>query len=236
MNGEPTRKYYCNLCEKEVNDFTRHDREHHLRDPGKLWICPIGRGCSEDDPSMHWDTLRDGTTTIDEHMVNAHNDFRHRKGYAGRFLWRMSKKGTLSHLNKAPLLYILHKNQSIIPAYIARRDQALLGLQARFPPDEVKAWGLVDLPSSTIRDPVEVMTIENGKNYMVDYVINLRRHLALWEDAIFMAESIIADHDEQMMLGQTQVDPIVDDGLMTPDDGLMDLDEEELDLWMNKGV
>lgn len=184
-----------------------------------MWICPIGRNCNKKDPSIHWDTYRDGTTTIDEHMVNAHGDFRHRKGYAGKFLWRMLKKGTISHLNKTQLLKIVHMNQGFIPEYIARRDQALLGLQARFPFDDVQASGLADLPASMIRDPAEAITSKTSKKDMVAYLIEIRRHFALWEDVIFMAELIIVERDDQIILEQAQFNPVVDVGSMDLEDG-----------------
>lgn len=186
ISNNNDRKGHCSLCEDNVNDFTRHNREHHIKNPGELWICPYVE-CS-----LSWHTFRDGTVTIDEHLANAHQDFRHKKGQAGAFLWRIPTMGTVKHLNSAALKHIARHHHGLIKNYIDARNDALDHLMLRQLPDP----GLAALPASAIRIPHADVTdkaVFPNKGVIWKYLIKLRSHIALWDDAINMAKSMIEE-------------------------------------------
>lgn len=151
--------------------------------------------CGEDN---RWTSFRDGTTVIDEHMVKAHWDFRNWKGYAGALGWRMCSSGCAKHHNKESARAIGTMNQTAIPVCLARKEKALLDLQARLVPDyDVLVACLAALPVSVIHAPAaDLYSAKYKKADLCGYLVEIRCHLALWEDAIKMAESYIANIDD----------------------------------------
>lgn len=198
-NGD-RRKSHCSICDKDVHDFTRHNREHHINHPGQLWICPHV-GCT-------WDVYRDGTVTIDEHLVNSHQDFRHKKGHAGTLLWRfVADKGTLAHLTVPLVKEIARMSHGFIGHYVGRRDSALHGLAMRQLPDP----GLAALPTSHVRWPLVALTKEFGFRRKADfypYLMTIRVHFAIWDDLINVAEMMIHEADEEAFEDLEEGDPM----------------------------
>lgn len=212
---------HCSVCHKDVHDFARHNREHHSKGPGQLWICPVVP-CKP-----NWDTQRDGTVTIDEHLANAHHDFRHKRGHAGTLRWRMAGQGTLRHLNIAALLKVAHLSQDCMPSYVARRDNALMYMNHRFIPDPC----LAALPESMIsRAPVRLTKKFGRKADFISYLMELRQHFALWDDALNVADMVTleADQAELVRPGQSEIHTVGLDGTyvmeMDETEGAMDLD------------
>ncbi|KAF3769274.1 hypothetical protein M406DRAFT_327661 [Cryphonectria parasitica EP155] len=181
--GGPQRRRLCTFCQRQVNDFSRHNLENHTRDPVKKKYCPYW-GCD-------WTGLRDGTIPIDEHLACRHFDFRNTAGRGGALGDTSARPPVLRHLNMAALAEVARRGHATAAGLMSERARLLGLLRARgtfCPALEHNVFNQTLLPPHADAD-VDLMK----KDERIEYVVALRTEVAAWRSRI---------HDANLMLAQ----------------------------------
>lgn len=167
------------MCRADKIDFARHNREEHIKDPIKALYCP-----HEDCDVI---VRRDGTITIDDHLANAHHDFRHTDGRGGDLLERSTQASVLGHLNISALRYVAQDNQLQAEAVIEEQARLSDCLNGAYPDIDI-AFPVALAPGHACSD-VEHMS---GKPQLINYIVKLRQELTKWDVRFKVAEDIVA--------------------------------------------
>ncbi|KAJ4391289.1 hypothetical protein N0V93_004906 [Gnomoniopsis smithogilvyi] len=190
--GEPARssnprgmvkrgKRHCNTCGEDVFGFTRHNRTNHIQDPSQILFCPVGT-C---DFAAH----SDHTTQMDDHLANAHLDFRNTAGRGGDHLENATEISILSHLNKDTALYVLSEDRLKVEAIMEEKERLLLKLQQQ----HGITWPALERDFSADLTPgsVDIDTSSVKKAEVVTLIIKLRREMKKWYNIFIEAEDLM---------------------------------------------
>ncbi|KAJ4413839.1 hypothetical protein N0V82_008281 [Gnomoniopsis sp. IMI 355080] len=173
------KKVHCSICDRGVHDFTRHNRETHVVDPGLIFFCPVG-DCTKA-------IARDGLVTIDDHLAAAHADFRNKVGRGGEFLERTDKANVLSRLTNKSVQYVAEHRQKQVEEYETRRARLIHALnQAGLDYAKLAA---ATLPRNLQKGVVKIRTLK--KKDMIAHAILVRKTLKRWDALLAEAEAML---------------------------------------------
>lgn len=173
-------KRYCSICSEDVTGFIRHNRAMHIKEPTQIFFCPVG--------TCNFTVHGQANLQIDEHLANAHQDFRNIGGRGGELLEHTTAPTVLSHLSKPAAFYVLEedclKAEAILEekARLLRKLQqhnvVLPALEREFP---------ADLEPGSVNDRTDRMT----KAEMVTLIVRLRVEMKEWYAIFIEAEAMV---------------------------------------------